>query len=215
MALLVNGDVRQKIRHVSRRHGDFVIGMMNDLLRESGLGLRQLDALAFGRGPGSFTGVRIATAVVQGAAFGADLPVAPVSTLAALAQGQFRASGSRRSLAALDARMEEIYWGVYRVDESGHAVLDGVENVIAPADVDCPGEPGWCGVGSGWAAYPLELGNRLDGCLESVESDRVVEARDIAELASSVGESDGLVAPEQAFPVYLRDKVAARPSAIS
>lgn len=209
-ALMVNGDVRQRLALEPRRHGDLLLGMMEALLADAGLGLSDLDALAFGRGPGSFTGVRIGTCVAQGAALGADLPVVPVSTLAALAQGHHRARGVDRSLAAFDARMGELYWGCYRIGTDGLMALVGEEEVAPPGGVRIPDTECWHGVGSGWAAHGELLRERLAGRLESVTPDAICEARDITALAAAALAAGQFVAPEHALPVYLRDEVTSR-----
>ncbi len=138
-ALLTETGLHQRLTLEPRRHADLILGLAEGLLKEADLKLRELDALAFGRGPGSFTGVRIAAAVVQGLAFGADLPVLPVSTLAGLAQGQHRRQGARKCLAALDARMGEVYWGRYILDNQGLMRLDGEEAVTTPDPGRAPG----------------------------------------------------------------------------
>jgi tRNA threonylcarbamoyladenosine biosynthesis protein TsaB len=210
-ALLTDSRVRQRLSRQPRRHGELILAMIEGLLAEAGLGLGHLDALAFGRGPGSFTGVRIATAVVQGLAFGADLPVVPVSTLAALAQGRFRSGGIGRTLVALDARMAEAYWGCYVVDEGGLARLQGEEEVNAPEVVRLPPDGGWHGVGNGWTAHGAVLRRRLGPRLESVSADPVCESWDIAVLAAADFTAGRWVAAESALPVYLRDRVTAAP----
>jgi tRNA threonylcarbamoyladenosine biosynthesis protein TsaB len=170
--------------------------------------LPQLDALAFGRGPGAFTGVRIATGVAQGAAFGADLPLLPISTLAALAQRHFREAGARRILAAFDARMGELYWGAYRIDESGLARPVGEEQVAAPDALRLPPGDGWHGVGSGWGTYAEALGARLGDALADISPGLLCSAHDVALLAAAAFQEGQGVPAEQGLPVYLRDQVA-------
>lgn len=206
-ALLYGDQCRQRLEAVPRRHGELMLPMMDELLTEAGLRLGDLDALAFGRGPGSFTGVRIATAVVQGAAFGADLPVVPVSTLAALAQGQYRKSGQTRLAAALDARMGELYWGCFVIDQDGLADSVGEEQVAAADGLHLPGGEGWCGVGSGWAAEGDRLRERFASRLVAVNPQGICEARDVAVLAAAAFQRGDWVAADAALPVYLRDRV--------
>jgi tRNA threonylcarbamoyladenosine biosynthesis protein TsaB len=208
-ALLYGADVVQKLEFAPRRHGDLILGMMARLLAEAGLTLSALDALAFGRGPGSFTGVRIATAVVQGAAFGAGLGVIGVSNLAALAQGQYRFSGHRRILTALDARMGELYWGCYVVGDEGLVEQAGPELVVSPVAVPLPQGTAWYGAGSGFGAYAGELGRVLGRSLIGTNPGRTCEAADIARLAEAALGRGEAVAPELALPVYLRDRVTA------
>jgi tRNA threonylcarbamoyladenosine biosynthesis protein TsaB len=210
-ALLVGSQLEQRLAQEPRRHGELVLGMMDGLLAQADIGLTQLDALAFGRGPGSFTGVRIATSVVQGAAFGADLPVVPVSTLAALAQGQFRTGGRLRTLAAFDARMGEMYWGPYQLGDGGLVRLVGEEQVAPPELVFLPQDGGWSGAGSGWSVYGDVLRRRLGKPLLSVVPDAFSEARDIAVLAAAELVAGRAVTAERALPVYLRDQVTATP----
>ena len=206
-ALLTETGLHQQLTPEPRRHADLILGMVAALLQEADLKLTELDALAFGRGPGSFTGVRIATAVIQGLAFGADLPVVPVSTLAGLAQGRHRRQGSRRCLAALDARMGEVYWGRYALDGQGLMHLVGPEVVSTPEGVELPQDGGWEGVGSGWEAYGERLSRRLGERLIAVDPGALGEAQDLIPLAAA-GLARGLgVAAELALPVYLRDQV--------
>ncbi len=206
-ALYNDGDIAQRCTVQPRGHADLILEMINELLSEAGFKLRDLDGLAFGRGPGAFTGVRIAIGVVQGLAFGAELPVVPVSTLHALAQGAFREQGHGRVLAAIDARMGEVYWGVF---EKGAAALlepAGGEGVYAPDAVPRPAENGWFGVGTGWGTYAEALAAHLGRSILS-DGERLPSARDIAALAVPVlDRGEGLPA-EKALPVYLRDQVA-------
>lgn len=194
-----------------RRHSELVLGMMDELLAAADIGLSQLDALAFGRGPGSFTGVRIATAVIQGVAFGADLPVVPVSTLAALAQGHFRIKGGTRVLAAFDARMGELYWGPYELGDEGIMRVAGAEEVGAPELVGLPEDGSWSGIGSGWSTHGDALRRRLGPRLLLTDPDAGCESRDIAVLAAADFAAGRSVAAEHALPVYLRDRVTSAP----
>src|SRR5579872_2888616 len=116
VALRVGQSVIVQEKIASQQQSSCVLPMVQHILAEAGLALSQLDALAFGRGPGSFTGLRIAAGVIQGLAFAADLPVLPISTLAALAQGVYRQTQAQAVLSAIDARMQEVYWGVYGLD---------------------------------------------------------------------------------------------------
>ncbi|WP_089726438.1 tRNA (adenosine(37)-N6)-threonylcarbamoyltransferase complex dimerization subunit type 1 TsaB [Candidatus Thiosymbion oneisti] len=206
-ALLIGTELRQRLAREPRRHGELVLTMMDGLLAEAGIGLTRLDALAFGRGPGSFTGVRIATSVVQGAAYGAELPVVPVSTLAALAQGYFRSNGSSRVLAAFDARMGELYWGSYLLGDGDLMRAAGAEEVASPEAVALPAGGSWSGVGGGWATYGEVLRGRLGSRLLAVTPDTLCESRDVAVLAAAELAQGHWVTAEQARPLYLRERV--------
>ncbi len=206
-ALLCDGQVHDRYQLAPREHGWLILNMIDDVLAEAGLSLKHLDALAFGRGPGAFTGVRIATGVIQGLAFGADLPVLPVSSLAALAQGAARQHGATRVLATLDARMGEIYWGVYQSDAAGLMVEVEAERVCPAQRVEAPTGMGWFGVGSGFAAYAEMLRQRLGAALADCVPDAYPQARDVAVLGAAAFAHGEGVSAELALPVYLRDNV--------
>ena len=206
-ALSLAGEVRERFELAPRAHTQLILPMVESLLAEAGLALTQLDAIAFGCGPGSFTGVRIAAGVTQGIAFGADLPVVPVSTLAALAQGACDEIGATHVLAALDARMHEVYWGAYQRGDDGVVQLQGEEGVYAPDRVPVPESDQWQGVGSGWASYGAALHTRLAGLVTATHAQHHPRARDVARLGVH-GLQHGLaVDAEQALPVYLRNEV--------
>ncbi|MGD8588351.1 MAG: tRNA (adenosine(37)-N6)-threonylcarbamoyltransferase complex dimerization subunit type 1 TsaB [Chromatiales bacterium] len=212
-ALYVDGEVGLRYEVKPRGHSELILGMMDALLAEAELKPAQLDAMAFGRGPGSFTGVRIATGVVQGAAFGAELPVVPVSTLAALAQRAFRERGERRLLPAYDARMRELYWAAYEVDEQGLVQPVQSELVAGVEQIPQPEGTGWYGVGSGWAAYGDALPARFgDGVVKGCDPDLLCSAFDVALLGVAGFERGEAVMPEAALPIYLRDNVAVKPA---
>lgn len=211
-ALLSGGQVFERYQLAPRGHGDLILQMATEVLAEAGLSLGQLDAIAFGRGPGAFTGVRIAASVTQGIAFAADLPVIPVSTLAALAAGGGRVTGGQRIIAALDARMGEVYWGAYEV-VGGKLTSQAAEVVSAPGQVPPVTGGQWQGIGSGWLTYGEVLVAHYMTQISGVNADLLPRARDVAQLAVDIWAAGGAVSAEQAIPVYLRDNVAAKSSA--
>jgi tRNA threonylcarbamoyladenosine biosynthesis protein TsaB len=206
VALAIDGRLRDDVVH-GQQHSSHILSMVDALLAEAGLRLNQLDAIAFGRGPGLFTGLRIGTGVVQGLAFGAELPVVPVSSLAALAHPQ----DATHVLTAVDARMSQVYWGAFTRDAHGTLELIGHECVAVPQAVPLPPAARWQGVGSGWDRYAEALTKRLGARLESWLPERYPHARDVAALATVDFQRGGAVAPEQALPVYVRDQVARKP----
>ena len=224
-ALYIDGIVYERFELTPKEHTRLILPMIDSLMSEAGLKPQQLHALAFGCGPGSFTGVRIATGVIQGIALGAELPVVPVSTLAAIAQDFFDKNGDKVqdesikaelsifnvAFTAMDARMGEIFWGVYRRDEKGFAELIGKESVTPAADIEFPNMKG-VGVGSGWSVYKQELMTRLAGWVSYCEIGNLPRAGAIARLGVRGFEQGLAVAVEQAMPVYLRDKVAKKES---
>ena len=210
-ALYVDTAISDRFVVQPRGHSELILDMMQALLAEAELSLGRLDALAYGRGPGSFTGVRIAAGVIQGAAYGAELPVVPVSTLAALAQRHHRESGAERVLPAFDARMHEVYWGAYQLGADGLVHPVGRESVSAPERVERPPGNGWQGVGSGWLSYGELLLQRLGAAVEAVHARQLCHARDIAQLAVKGLAAGAAVSAEQALPVYLRNQVANKP----
>ena len=208
--LLVDGEINDRFELAPRLHTKLLLPMVDSLLSEQGLTVADLDALAFGRGPGSFTGVRIATGVVQGLAFAADLPVAPISTLASIAQLVYESrpesSQPFKVLAALDARMGGIYWGCYEVDGQGLMRLSGDEKVSPADDITLPsGE--WVMAGSACQPYAETLqAAGLD--ITEVLADVLPHARSMLTLAADAVKQGILVSADQAMPVYLRNDVA-------
>jgi len=208
-ALLCNGEILQRYQIAPRGHGDLILPMIDELMSEAGLSPTQLSAVAFGRGPGAFTGVRIATSVAQGIAFGADLPVAPVSSLAALAQAGYRRKGYQTMLCAMDARMGEIYWGAYQVEQGVVLLLAG-EHVCVPELAPEPPESvgQWHGLGNGWQEYGECLNQRFSLRPDSDDASCLARAEDVIVLAQHAVGHGQTVSAEQAMPVYLRDNVA-------
>ncbi|ORU94071.1 MAG: tRNA threonylcarbamoyladenosine biosynthesis protein TsaB [Cycloclasticus sp. symbiont of Bathymodiolus heckerae] len=206
-ALLINGEVIDRFRIAPREHGDLILSMVDELLLEADIKLQNLDALAFGRGPGSFTGVRMATGVIQGLAFATQLPVAAVSTLAALAQQAIEQSSAKTVYAALDARMGEVYWCEYL---KVNGVLEAVskERVIDPTAIRVEQGQSAVAIGHGWATYEKELRSVVDSSDLTVWADRLPAAKEVALLAASMVENKETVNAENALPVYLRDNVA-------
>jgi tRNA threonylcarbamoyladenosine biosynthesis protein TsaB len=212
-ALSVDDRVSARFRLAPREHSQLLLPMLDELLEEAGLAVTQLDALAFGCGPGAFTGVRIAAGVIQGIALGADLPVVSVSSLAALAQGAWREFGAGRVLAAIDARMGEVYWGLYEAGAAGLMTPVAEERVAAPDDVTPPQGGGWIGAGSGWDTYHEVLAQRLGDAVEGWQAQRFPHAHDVAVLGVRDFAAGLGVPAEQALPHYIRDRVVQVPRA--
>ncbi len=210
-ALLFEGEITERFVVQPRQQSELILGMVDELLAEANISPRGLDAVAFGSGPGSFTGVRIATGVTQGIAFGADLPVVPVSTLAAMAQHHWRENQQSRILPALDARMNELYWGCYEVDGSGLVRPLLPDRLLPPEQVSWLQGGDWHGVGSGWAAYGELLSSRMGDDLRAMMPDLSCSAYDVALLGAAGFRDMGGVPAAEALPQYLRDDVAQRP----
>jgi tRNA threonylcarbamoyladenosine biosynthesis protein TsaB len=203
VALLCDEDLTHREVHAVQRHSELILPMIEDLLAASGLALAQLDGIAFGAGPGSFTGLRIACGVAQGLAFGAGLPVVPVGTLAALAQE----AGASKVIACLDARMGEIYHAAYRRDP-GHWTEIAAPSVGSAQSAPLLEGDGWFGCGSGFAVYADALAKRYGRQLDGVAARLYPHARSVAQLAVPVLATGGGLPAEQAAPIYVRDKVA-------
>ena len=204
---LLHGDALIDRSEVApRRHAELVLPMAESLLSEAGITRSQLDAIAVGRGPGAFTGVRLAISVAQGLALALDLPVLPISSLAALAMQA--PAGGAAVLAAIDARRGEIYAGAFRLDADGVAEPLDQERVTAAADLFLPQADAWNVIGSGWSAYGDAIRERLPDAPRWAGGDRYPQARDVARLAAPLFAAGKGVPPEHALPVYLRDKVA-------
>lgn len=211
-ALLHDEQVSFQYELAPQAHTRKILPMCQTLLQDAGLELTALDAIAFGQGPGSFTGVRIGIGVAQGLAFGAQRPLLGISNLAALAQGSWRRQQARYVVCAIDARMNEVYFGAY-VEQDGVMTPLCDEEVLAPEvaqqkikvllDHAAPGT--WWACGTGFTAYP----QLLDAVPEqlSLDSEHLPDARDMLPLAVAAWQEGKGCAPELATPVYLRDKV--------
>lgn len=205
-ALWIDGEVAFREERAGQRHSDLLVPMVMDLLSEAELKLSHLDGLAYGMGPGSFTGLRIACGVAQGLALGGGVPVLGVSTLEALAEEAWTVRGAERVLACLDARMHEVYAGLYRRQDEGWACQAGPV-VCPPGQVPVPPDRGYLGIGSGFATYP-DMAAALPLPLAGVAGELMPHARSIARLAAPrFARGEGLP-PEAAEPLYIRDKVA-------
>lgn len=208
VALLQDDDLLSRQSRGVQTHSQTVLPMVQALLAEAGVGLSRCDAIAFGAGPGSFTGVRTACGVAQGLAFGADLPVVPVVTLEALAQACFeRHPHVRNVLAVLDARMGEVYRARYRWSDGWQTVLAPAlaspAGLLADATLE-PGELALCGNAA--SAYPEAMRSVLE--MATVRMDAVPHAEQVAVLGMALFIQGGTVGPDQAQPLYLRNKVA-------
>lgn len=210
-ALWVDGDIRERFVIEPRQHTKLILNMVDSLLAEAQLQPAQLDGVLLSCGPGSFTGVRIATGVAQGIALGLDVPVALVSTLACVAQDYFNQHADDLAYTAMDARMDEIFWGVYRRNVQGLAELIGQEAVL-PAEQVADVQQTGAGVGSGWAVYPEQLSQRLAPFVTTIKADVWPRAASVAQLGAWQFQLGQVVPVEQALPVYLRDKVAKKTS---
>lgn len=216
--------VLERCVEAPRGHAELLLPMVNELLAAAGLTLGQLDALAFGRGPGSFTGVRLAASVVQGLAFGAGLGVVPVSTLHAVARRalSMAAPAVGGVLVCNDARMDEVYTAAFlRGPVPGLPELLGAERVLAPQRVALPaatpdaGQPmadpiRWIGAGHGFRAYSL-LGELVSEHYPNL----LPHAADVLAIAMPEVASGRVLAPTAALPVYVRDDVAKVPAALA
>ena len=214
IALWVDGDVRERHEVAPRRHAELALPWADALLAEAGIARSQLDAVAVGRGPGAFTGVRLGVAIAQGIALALDRPAVPVSTLAALAMRAVALGAGEGApvLAAIDARMNEVYAANY-VLTAGHGALlpvsTSVEQVLPPDAVPLP-EYGdaWFGVGTGFGALGGVLQSRLPSGWRAVDAEALPHAADVVRLAHAALLRGEGVAPERLEPAYLRNQVA-------
>lgn len=205
VALAVNGEVLEHYQHAPRQHAELLLPWVEELIAEAGIGFGSLDAIAFSRGPGSFTSLRIGIGVVQGLAWASDRPVIPVSSLAATAQVAVK-EGISSALVALDARMKEVFTGTFETNNNGVMVPVSEEKVCPPETVQPPDRSETFGIGNGFDRYPLldALSDRLVG----VRSDIWPRASSVLQLAQEWLKTNEPLSAEQAQPVYLRDNVA-------
>jgi len=201
-ALWRDGVVAERICPPGKPHSETLLPLVRELLLEAGTKTGQLDAIAFGVGPGAFTGLRIACGAAQGLAVATNVPLIPVTSLETMAA----MAGSERVLALLDARMGEVYSGRYRLTVDGYT-LDGEIRVSAPGDVSLPTESGWLACGNAIAAYPA-LAERLNAAGIAAQSGIVPTAAVVAQLAVARARRGEGIDAALAAPLYVRDKVA-------
>lgn len=207
VALWQDGVVSERCERVGQKHSEVLMPMLDGMLRDAGFRIQDMDGIAFGAGPGSFTGVRIACGVAQGLALGADLPVVGVCTLQALAQS----SGRDRVIAALDARMAEVYHAAYeRRNGKWHTVCE--PSLCLPQDIPPVEGSDWFGSGSGFLAHGEQLRAHYAKNLAGVDEQSVPQAAAIAQLAAPLFAGGRGMDAAQALPLYLRDKVALKTS---
>lgn len=203
LALMLEGQVLSRDVHAGQAHSQLILPMIGEMLTEAGMPLRELDGIAFGAGPGSFTGLRIACGVTQGLAFGANLPVVGISTLLALAHG----SGADKVIACLDARMGEVYHAAYVRDGDSWQELSP-PGLYKPEAVPLPDGDGWTGAGSGWAAYGDVFAESHAGQVSEALPQAYPHAASLAALALPIFRAGLGVPAAQAAPIYIRNKVA-------
>jgi tRNA threonylcarbamoyladenosine biosynthesis protein TsaB len=207
VALWRDGTIIERCDLVGQKHSEVLIEMLDELLKDAGFVIKDMDGIAFGMGPGSFTGVRIACGATQGLALGANLPVAGVCTLQAIAES----SGKPRVIAALDARMGELYLAAYQKREGIWKTV--IEPCLCrPEDAPMLAGSDWFGAGSGFAVHGDALARRYAGQLQGVDGGAIPQASAIAILgAARFALGQGVDAAE-ALPLYLRDRVALKTS---
>ena len=211
VALWIDGDVRERFEIAPRRHTELALPWAEALLAEAGIAKSQIDAIACGRGPGAFTGVRLAVALTQGLAFALDRPVLAISTLAAIAFDAAADAGERSIVSAIDARMGEVYlaaFAAFAADAAGgvRAIVD--EHLVAPAKASLPLAGPCIGVGTGFAAEQAALAPNLGLAFERIDAAALPHAAAVAQLAAAAFTRGEAIAPEHLEPAYLRNKVA-------
>ena len=203
LALWLDGEILVRAVPAQERHSQVILPLLQALLADAQVRLTQLNGIAFGAGPGSFTGLRIACGIAQGLAFGANLPVVGISDLMALAE----ASNCPKVIAILDARMGEIYHAVYerRADQWQELSAPGL---YLPQHAPAVSAGGWVGVGSGFNVHKEVLLLRYAEQFNEINADLVPHAKEIAILGAQALLNGRGLAPDDAHPIYIRDKVA-------
>ena len=235
-ALLIDGEVTSQYQLAPREHSRLILKIIDKLLADAEVPVCSLDAIAFGRGPGSFMGLRIAAGVVQGKAFAHDIPVIPISTLKTMAQRAYEQTNIENVLVAIDARMDEVYWAAYTLNNK-QWLIDGEECVISPDKIQLPSmltgtdrRKTWVAAGTGWGSYSERLlacddkGALIDDSLEPASDtmfkpaeilvDCFPSAEVMVKLAVPELEAGNTVTAAHAIPVYLRNDVAKKPKQV-
>jgi tRNA threonylcarbamoyladenosine biosynthesis protein TsaB len=203
-AILVDDRIQEHFIETPRQQAEMILPMIEQLLNQATLKLSDLQAIAFGAGPGSFTGMRVAAATIQGLAFANNIPVIRISTLQALAQHAFRKFGTQRALTCIDAQRQQIYWGIYLLGSNKLMQPLQTDNLSLPEAVTVPQEQHWTGIGNGWLLHEKILRERCGEKLENVMPEIQPHAQDVALLAASAFKQGKIETAEQALPIYLR-----------
>ncbi len=204
VALQYNDEIKLLHDVVPMQQAKLILPMIQQLLDAFSLTLNQLDAIAYGCGPGSFTGMRIGNSVAQGIGLAANLPILRISSLAAIAQAAFMERQWKTLLVALDARMEQVYWARYEVNAAGLAELADKEVLCVPEAVPVPPSHTWYGVGDGWEKYEDKITTRLGFPLQAIHSAQLPTANALLALAKVKWEQGSWVRAAEAVPTYLR-----------
>lgn len=205
-ALTVEGKIFSRIADAPREHSQRLLPMVDEVLKEAQISLADIDIIAYGRGPGSFTGIRICTSMTQGLALGQDLPVIGISTLAAMAQMAISEHQAEQVFCAIDARMNEVYVGQF-VSQNGIATLVGMEQVCTPdlIELQLNSQQAIVACGTGFSAYPDLLALTDNICLLTQVT--FPDARAMLTLAEDGVAKQQHTSVDDLAPVYLRDTV--------
>lgn len=203
VGLSIHGKVTFRHEIAPMQQAKLILPMISELLQSEKMPITELDAIAFGCGPGSFTGVRIAVSIAQGLAFAAEKPLISISSLAAVAQAAYQESGWQKLVVAMDARIQEVYWASYEVQENQLVKLLGKEQVSRPEEMVLP-ENSFSGVGNAWEVYH----DRILAQPLLINTQSVPTAAALLSLAEAKFQSGNVLTPREASPVYLRDDVA-------
>ena len=209
--LLDSGDILSEHKVLQNRHGDLLLPMINSVTADAEFSLSQLDCVAFTKGPGSFTGLRIGAGVVQGIAYAFDLPIVSASSLAVLAQGAVRQFSAVNILPAIDARMKQVYLGVYCVGENNLVVAQQSDSLCDPDKLKvevCKNS--WVAVGSGWDNYSDVISSNFDKKLIDVQPGIYPSSVDLIGLAKSKYTNGAVCAADEVQLCYLRDDVVSK-----
>jgi len=206
-ALLYQGKLFECIEMTQRGHSDLILGMMDELFKQADASISEVNVLAFGRGPGSFTGVRVGVGVAQGIAFARDIPVVAISSLAAVAQDAADQFEHEFIAVAMDARMGEVYCASFQVVD-GLVTLLGDEQVCPPEQFMPHSEQDWLAAGTGWGVYEAKLSDNFANQLSKISVEHYPQSKNIIKLAQPEIDAGRVVSADQAMPVYLRNNVA-------
>lgn len=204
LALINEANITCVDRVEPMQQSKLILPLLQEILKSANLSLSDLDTVAFGCGPGSFTGMRIAASVVQGLSLAVKLPIIKISTLAAMAQAAFLERQWQKVIVIVDARMGQVYWGAYALNAAGIMELVGEECVCTPDQVVAPSGTNWLGVGDGWDVYKDVLAKQLNFYPAAIQGDQMPTGMALAVLAKAKFIADEFITIDEALPAYLR-----------